>query len=161
MRSVINMILLSLLAVTLVACNADVLMPSPTASPTPVPIKNEPSNQNAPVLVFQQSGGFAGVTNQWALYADGRIEANTGSYSQATPEQVDQLLSEIEQLGFFKLNSRYVPLNTCCDRILYELSVGRDGREHNLTVLDATPDLPETVWDVLNTVSDFFAAFEK
>jgi hypothetical protein len=127
----------------------------------PVPIKNEPNNQEAPVLVLLQSGGLAGVSDQWALFADGRIEANTGSYHQATPEQVDKLLSEIEQLGFFELNSRYMPLNTCCDRIVYELSVGSAGREHSLTVLDATPEVPETVWEVLNKVSVFFAAHVK
>lgn len=157
MKPVKFIIMLGVIAMALVACNAEALMPTPT----PLPNKDEVKNPDGPILVLQQSGGLDGVISQWALYADGRIEASDGSYRQATPEQVDQLLSEIEKLGFFELNNRYMPLNTCCDRIVYELSVRSEGRENHLTVLDATPDVPEAVWNSINTVSNFFAAYVK
>jgi hypothetical protein len=153
MKNMIKRITFCVLVLIVVACNS----PAPTASPTPTPNTDAVNKSDEQVLVFRQSGGLAGVNDQWVLYADGRIKTSTGQNLQVSPEAVAQLLDEIEKLGFYELESRYVPLNTCCDRFTYEVTIRNGGREHSITVLEATPDVPESVWTILNKVSAFLS----
>jgi len=50
-----------------------------------------------------------------------------------------------------------VPFDTCCDRFTYELAVRSGERSHAVTVLEATPDVPEALWEVLDAVQRFLA----
>lgn len=132
-----------------------------TATESPSPPEHSEANIPAGVaLVLRRSGGIAGVAEQWTVYVDGRVLAGDGGRWQASPERVSQLVSELEQLGFFELADRYIPLNTCCDRFTYELSVRSGARTHTITALEATPDVPDAVWRALDTVAGFIAEVE-
>jgi hypothetical protein len=140
------------------------LSPLPTSTPPPSPVEtsadvtDKPSQPAAGIaLVLGRSGGFAGTSEQWTVYTDGRVEASDGGRWQVAPEKIAQLVAEIERLGFFELAGRYVPLDTCCDRFTYELSVRSGERTHTITALEAAPNAPVALWDILGTANDFIA----
>lgn len=133
---------------------------------TPVPPRAEPSTPvesegtgkgrvaiGDAVIIYQRSGGFAGVHEQWTVYPDGRITANDGREWQVAPERVKQLLADIEALGFFEMTGRYMPLNTCCDRFTYEITVRSGDRVHTATTIDAAPNTPAELWRVIDEIS--------
>lgn len=103
------------------------------------------------VILFQQSGGFAGITEEWAIYADGRIVAGDGRVLQVEPAQVQQLLEEAEAIGFFQMKADYVPLDTCCDRFLYTLTVRSGECVHTVRALEGA-EAPAALWDLLGAV---------
>lgn len=138
---------------------------SPMAE-SPTPIEPEDTDKGRAVMgdaviIYQRSGGFAGVHEQWTVYPDGRIVATDGREWQVTPEQVEQLLAEIEALGFFEMNSRYMPLNTCCDRFTYEITVHHGDRVNTVTTIDAAPDAPPELWHVIDEISHWVSALER
>jgi len=139
---------------------------SPPPEATPLPPKVEPSTPlesedkgkgretiGDAVIVYQRSGGFAGVHEQWTVYPDGRITASDGREWQVAPERVEQLLADIEALGFFEMSGRYMPLNTCCDRFTYEITVRSGDRVHTATTIDAASNTPAELWRVIDEIS--------
>ncbi len=104
-------------------------------------------------IIYKRSGGFAGVHEQWTVYPDGRIVAGDGRQWRVTPEQVEQLLAEIEALGFFEMSGRYMPLNMCCDRFAYEITVRRGDTVKTITTIDAAPDTPPELWRVIDEIN--------
>jgi hypothetical protein len=109
------------------------------------------------IVIYRRSGGFAGVSEQWTIYPDGRITASDGRTGQVTVQQVEQLLSDIEALGFFELDSRYMPANTCCDRFTYEITARRGDRMHTVTTMDGTPNTPAELQQVITEISRLLA----
>jgi len=105
------------------------------------------------VIIYQRSGGFAGIHEQWTVYPDGRIVAGDGREWRVTPQQVEQLLAEIEALGFFEMKGRYMPLNTCCDRFIYEITVHRGNSVKTVRTIDAAPDTPPELWRIIDEIS--------
>ncbi len=124
-----------------------------TEAVSPIPGKLTEADGEA-AIVYRRSGGFAGVSEQWTIYPDGRITASDGRAWQVKPEQVEQLVDDIQTLGFFEMKGRYVPLNTCCDRFTYEITVRTGGRVHTVVTIDAAPDAPVALWQALEKVSN-------
>ncbi len=130
--------------------------PTPAASPATgegqVPAKPDGTIEDAAV-VYRRSGGLTGRSQTWAIYLDGRIMAPTGQVRQVTPAQVTELMKKIEALGFFAMEDRYMPQNTCCDRFTHTLTVRRGGQAKTVTTLDATPNAPAELWEAINAVA--------
>jgi hypothetical protein len=105
------------------------------------------------VIIYQRSGGFAGVHERWTVYPDGRIVTADGREWQVTPEQVEQLLTEIEAMSFFEMEGRYMPLNTCCDRFTYEVTVRSGDKVNTVTTIDAAPDAPPELWGIIEEIT--------
>lgn len=143
---------------------------SPPAGTTPLPPaltgskdadKGEAVMGDA-VIVYQRSGGFAGVQEQWAIYPDGQIVASDGRQWQVPSEQVEQLLAEIETLGFFEMDGSYMPLDTCCDRFTYVIMVRHhDDTVKTVTTIDASPDTPPELWRVIDEMSSLVTIPER
>ena len=104
------------------------------------------------VIVFHRSGGFAGVDEQWLIYADGRIEGPEGVQRQVEPEQVQALLETITTNEFFALDDSYVPLDSCCDRFSYELTVRLDNNQKTIHTIDDAPEQPQQLTQILSAV---------
>ncbi|MEW5958790.1 MAG: protealysin inhibitor emfourin [Chloroflexota bacterium] len=139
---------------------------SPPATPTPAtsPVEQEkqppgrqPEALGQAVLLFRRSGGLAGISEQWLIYADGRVTVDEGREWQAGAERVEQLLKTIDTLGFFELDGTYLPLDTCCDRFTYEITVRFDGKINTVTTIDAAPNAPPALQQVISEISRFLA----
>ena len=105
------------------------------------------------VIIYRRSGGFRGTSDQWTIYPDGRITASDGRQRQVTSQQVDQVLSDIDTLGFFKMSGRYISGTTCCDRFTHEITVRRGDKVNTVTTIDADPSAPPELWQVIDKIN--------
>lgn len=116
-----------------------------------------PAQEAEIAIVYMRSGGIANLMDEWTVYTDGRVASSDGTARQATPGEVAQLLGEIEALGFFEMNPRYLPRDACCDRFTYSITVRSNGREHTVTTLDAVPDAPPALWQIIEQIGTLVA----
>jgi hypothetical protein len=135
-----------------------------TASPAQTPIIAPPEAEGqAPgklpqaigeaVIIYQRSGGFVGVSEQWTIYSDGRITTGDGREWQVTPQQVEQVLHNVEALGFFEMSGRYMSRTVCCDRFTYEITVRHGSEVKRITTVDAAPNTPANLWRIIEEIS--------
>jgi hypothetical protein len=162
------------LAVLLSACGGSVAAPAPTSgastappvvevevdTPDPAPTSAAEPSPEAPVsvsppialgedavlVIYERSGGIAGVQEKLTIYANGRLEFNKkGSVSTRTISSSDltnlwQLLASDE---FAKLNSRYQVAGA--DFFRYQVTLMRqDGRPQVVSTMD-TAEHPATL----------------
>ena len=132
-----------------------------TETPLPVPEQESKSSAESEdleedvVLVYKRSGGFAGLDEEFTIYANGRITSKDGREWWVEPEQVDLLLAELEQMGFFDLQPSYLPKNPCCDLFFYELSVYSGDQVWTVHTVDGAPGAPDSLWEMLDLVQMF------
>ncbi len=126
------------------------------ATATAVPTASYAPNT---AVIFKRSGGIAGLDEEWVLFVDGRIETNTPINPQLSAQDVSQLLNSLETVGFFELNSSYLPVDSCCDRLLYEITALQTSAFHTVTTLENTPDMPEPLQQSLRLIQN--ALFEN
>lgn len=149
----------SFLFLFLVGCTVDTAY-APELEPeaTIVPLPTETFAVDTAVI-FKRTGGIAGLDETWTIFTDGRIETNSPTQSQLTANEVSQLLNSLESLGFFALNSSYLPEDTCCDRFFYEITAVQNSKFHTVTTLQDTPDMPEALQQSLRLIQT--ALFEN
>jgi len=105
------------------------------------------------VLVYERSGGLAGVSERWVIYGDGRVVTGDGRESRVTPKEVAEVASEARELGFFDMADKYMPKDPCCDRFTYTITIqGRDGM-HTVETMDGTESAPQALWDLLDMIA--------
>lgn len=107
-------------------------------------------------IVFQRSGGFAGISEKWTVFPDGKVMGGDGQEFSATPGEVESLISDIENLGFFDWSIPRQPIGSCADCFTYNLTVSYEGRLNSITVVDGTENAPEGVWEVIKRIDAFF-----
>lgn len=151
----------------------------PTATPSPEPTETaEPAattnTQSAPppgeapsdtgtipeevvfppeaVIIFTQSGGFAGFDNTWVFYADGRVTYNGAEAAPQTPERINEVINELDNLGFFQMEYITGPNDHCCDFFYYTLAVKTQNRQNYVSFSEGDPNLPQALWDALSLI---------
>ena len=157
----VTIIILLLAIAALAGCSSPQIstqaLPGETKSP------NDESGETGKdlMIVLKRSGGFAGVDESWRISADGRILASDGKASQASTDSIRAAVDELNSLGFFAMSSSYMPLDTCCDRFTYQLSVTVDGKSHTVTALEGAQETPEDFWKAINVVNQLLDQAEK
>jgi hypothetical protein len=104
------------------------------------------------VIVFQKTGGFAGVNETSVIYVDGLIENDKSESYQATPDVVEGLVTTAEGIGFFDLKNNYVPEGYCCDFFNYSLTIRDCEKVHTVMTADAVPDSPIELQELVTTI---------
>ncbi len=147
------------LALIVLAACAPVIAESPTATPaanTPAPAQGTPVPAGGPFIRFHRSGGIAGVDETWLFYADGRVEHTGRGPGRAQPlnaSQLDALMKAARSPDVAALKESYVPTDTCCDRFFYEITLTLDGQTKTVRTLDAAPDQPPALNNLLDAIS--------
>ena len=118
------------------------------------------ANDNAdnPVIIFQHSGGYAGVIEKWRIYPDGRIVDVTGATTRVSDVAVERLQSDIRDTGFFDFANSYHPKNPCCDRFSYVVRVRTNDILHSVSTIDATPHAPAELFDIIRKIKMLIAS---
>lgn len=129
---------------------------SSTATPTPTPTTTTPAG--AVVVRLQQSGGIAGINDDWAIYDDGLITLNGSENQRVAPEKVAALQQQLLDLGFNDLEASYLPADPCCDRFTYVITLHTGDQTHTVTTIDETPDAPPALWQSLQAILDLLAS---
>ena len=133
-----------LIVIGLVAC-------APAATPTTSPVT--PSGL---LIQYHLSGGIAGLSETWLIYADGRVEhsgSGSGQARQLSPDQITTLVAEMRSTNFASWKESYVPLNQCCDRFLHVITLTLDGQTKTVRTLDAAPDEPPALTRLLSVIN--------
>lgn len=133
-----------LIVTGLVAC-------APAAAPT-----TSPATPSGLLVQYQLSGGIAGLSETWLIYADGRVEhsgSGSGQARQLSPDQITTVVAAMRAANFASLKESYVPLNQCCDRFLYVITLTLDGQTRTVRTLDAAPDEPPALTRLLSVIN--------
>jgi hypothetical protein len=104
------------------------------------------------VVVFRREGGIAGLSEQWTIFADGRVQDADGNNYEIEPAAVTAMLATIESAGFMELDNSSPPANLCCDRFVYALAVRLGDRVHTMQTVDGAEEVPEGLMSALNAV---------
>jgi len=107
------------------------------------------------VIEFTKSGGFKGVIEAYNIYGDGRVITADGLQWQTDPVIIMVLVGKLLALDFFSFQPSYMPVDTCCDRIEYTLTLHYQGKQLQVKTLTATPDTPEELWRSIAIVQEF------
>jgi len=113
-----------------------------------------------PVIVFQRSGGFAGVTEEWSIYADGKIAKKDGKELTVASAQVTALLAAIDTAGFYEMKAGPGAggPTSCKDCFTYQLTVTSNKKSNTITVQEGAKDIPEAFWNILKQITDLTAS---
>ncbi len=115
------------------------------------------------VVVFERSGGLKGIgpaTTKWRFYADGRIQASDGRVWQKSPAEIQQLLSDLKANGFFDLEPKYLPADSCCDRYTYVITASDGSQTQRVTTMDGA-DMPDGLTRILQLFDELLAALAE
>ena len=114
-----------------------------------------PPTEDKLVIEYQRSGGYAGVDENYSIFMCGQIVLNGDLNGHAETQEIDELLQQIETLGFYDLAPKYVPKDTCCDRFSYRLKVNNGIKDHTVIAVDGAPSAPAQLWELLKLVKHF------
>ena len=132
-------------------------VPTPTTSTESEAPKGESDmaekDDSEALIIYRRSGGFAGVEEEWRIYADGRIEGPEGS-QQGDPAQVQALLAQMTTSDFNSLADSYVPLDNCCDRFTYAITLQLEDGTKTVQTTDDIPDQPEQLTQILDSLNN-------
>jgi hypothetical protein len=109
------------------------------------------------VIVFKRSGGIAGVSEEWRIYADGQVASGEAASRPVVASRVASLVSEIERLGFFEMSAAYGRDSQCADCFQYEITVVSGGRTKTVTTVDAARDAPPELQQVIDEINALLA----
>ena len=126
--------------------------------PGAIPLKQDQIELGDAVIIYSRSGGFAGLMEEWHIYADGRVESNNGSIQQVAPEQVARLLATAESSNFNGLQAAYLPRDSCCDRFSYSITIHLDDVIKTVSTMDGVAKQPEALTVLLTAVNDLLLA---
>jgi hypothetical protein len=143
-----RIVLFVLLAVALAGCAAE------TTSEPPSPTTNATGGV---AILFQRSGGLLPSDLQWAVYPDGRVVTGKGEEKSASADRVQSLLAELNDLGFFGLQSSYGLSSVCNDCFTYSITVNDGSRVKTVIAVEGAADTPGSVLEIIDTINGFLA----
>ena len=139
--------------ILLVNCGASTRGSIPVAMASPT----EPV-QAAPVIRFSRSGGLAGVSESWQVFADGRILDAAGRERHVAPEAVQAVLEQAQRSAFLTLSLRSPILSQCRDCFTYTLSISLATGSNTVIFEDRQKGLPPGLLDLVSSVQALVAA---
>jgi hypothetical protein len=118
--------------------------------------------ESGAIIAYERNGGPECVDEEYAVYPDGRIVGDDGTQKiekQATPEDVNQLLSNIAALGWFT-EEMYDTWHTPCGQCYtYYLSISYQGQEKTVQAVDGGTDAPANYWQVVSSINGIIPKF--
>jgi galactofuranose transport system permease protein len=102
------------------------------------------------IIVYERNGGNSCVDELYAIYADGKVVTDLGAgnvkNSQITTDQVNALVKQIKDLGFFNpdfLTTSHTPCAAC---YRYSMTVVDGGTTKTVGAVDGGIDAPSNYW---------------
>ena len=123
-----------------------------SSEPTPVP-----PSESSVLVVYQRSGGLAGLRDYLTIYSNGYCELQRkGVELEFTlqPSEVAHLKNLMEEANFVGLKDSYLPTNTGADFFEYVVSYQPGtGKMHTVRVISgAVPDALQPILKELNQI---------
>ena len=134
---------------------------TPKGTPTPTSKTSESTatatvvSRRAPqeeAVEYTRTGGFAGISERWRLFADGRaIDAQGVEYVISEAAMAD-LLTGMASLGFYDWEVGPRRLGSCADCFTYIINAHYNGQSNQLSFVDGQADVPEGIWIILDRI---------
>jgi ribose/xylose/arabinose/galactoside ABC-type transport system permease subunit len=108
------------------------------------------------VIAYERNGGADCIDEVYGIFPDGRIVGDNGTQQvekQVTPEEVDRLLTFINDQRWFTDNmysSSHLPCRIC---YYYFTTVAYNGQEKTVEAVDGGTDAPEEYWLITGQLS--------
>lgn len=106
---------------------------------------------------LQMSGGITARVQTVLIRGDGTVETSgqpTRTLAGGAQAAMD-LRDRVIATGVYEVApGEYLPANTCCDRITYELSLVRNGKSYRYVTMDATENAPRPIFSALAAVQE-------
>jgi hypothetical protein len=164
-------IVLAILAITILRNSTHGQIAS-SMTPTPSGCQIKPFRQDeaaalmkaGAVIAYERNGGVKCVDELYAIYPDGRITGDNGTQKnekQATPEDVNKLLANINNLDWFTDNmysTSHIPCGAC---YTYFTSVLYKGQEKTVEAVDGGTDSPPNYWQMTAILDPFLPKFTQ
>ena len=129
----------------------------PSTQPTDVQStavrKVETGSPEVAAITFKRSGGFAGKTEQWSFYSDGRVVSDQGT-TQLLPVDISGLVAGLTALGIYDLKNSYGGLTNCNDCVTYTISISGEGKTKTITTTDGATDTPAELGKIMQLIND-------
>jgi simple sugar transport system permease protein len=114
------------------------------------------------VITYERNGGKNCIDELYAVYPDGRIVGDNGVQQiekQVTPEEVEQLLSFINDLGWYTdtlYSTSHLPCGVCYH---YFTTVVYQGQEKTVEAVNGGTDAPAEYWVMTGRFLTFLPEF--
>jgi ribose/xylose/arabinose/galactoside ABC-type transport system permease subunit len=114
------------------------------------------------VIAYERNGGTNCIDEVYGIYPDGRIVGDNGTQQiekQVTPEDVETLLSFIDDQRWFTDNiysTSHIPCRICYH---YFLTVAYQGQEKTVEAVDGGTDAPDEYWLITGQLSMILPKF--
>jgi hypothetical protein len=129
---------------------------TPTVTLSPGPILQTP-DQGGAVIILEQSGGIAGISKKWTIYADGRVLSDNQAESKLAESRVDTTLADIRKLGFFEMQDDYSIGSKCMDCFLYTVTVNSNGSSKTISGVEGDAGTPAKFMDVIGEINSLIS----
>jgi hypothetical protein len=147
---------LLVVSLLLAACSSA----KPTAEPTCVPVEARPNAAKegidaGAVVVYERIGKSTCIDEVWSFFPDGKIVGDKETKT-ATPEEIATLVKDIEQMGFFKLESTK---HTACQKCFtYNITVKSGDQVKTVSAVDGGTDTPTEYWQIFAKIKKLLPA---
>ncbi len=130
----------------------------PTATATSI----SPRGTQEEAIVYSRTGGFAGISELWRFFGDGRVIDAQGVEYVVSDADLADLVDEMDTLGFFTWEFGTRRLGSCADCFSYSIDANHNGQSNRLIFVDGQEDVPEEIWIILEGIQDLLeVAVEK
>jgi hypothetical protein len=129
---------------------------TPTVTPSSGPILQTP-DQGGAVIILEQSGGIAGISKKWTIYADGRVLSDNQAEFTLAASRVDTTLADIRKLGFFEMQADYSIGSKCMDCFLYTVTVNSNGSSKTVAGVAGDAGTPAKFMDVIGEINSLIS----
>ncbi len=151
-------LVMPIIAPVMVAC-----APSPLPSPSPTP--SAPTKSEGVLIIFERSGGIAGIHEIWRFYGDGRVIREerirgTPFVARLPAENIERVARHLIETGFLELADEYMPTNPCCDLFTYRLTLVYEGKTKTVTTMDFA-EQPRALVEALRVVNELIRLTER
>ncbi len=133
---------------------------TPTPEATCVPVAERPNaakdgvNAGA-VVVYERIGKSTCIDEVWSFFPDGRIVGDKETKT-VTASEVSTLVSDIEAMGFFKLES--TKHTACAKCYTYNITVNSNGQVKTVSAVDGGTDTPTEYWQIFAKIKKLLPA---
>ena len=105
------------------------------------------------VITYQREGGFAGITQEWIIFPDGRIIGPGDQEMMVPSKEVIALLAKAAEVESSSLQKSYVPEDACCDQYIYTVIVKVGDQETMVRTIDGA-EQPEQLTSLLSDIEN-------
>jgi len=116
------------------------------------------------IIAYERNGGSNCIDELYGIYPDGRIVGDNGTEKidkQVTSTDVDKLLSDIANKGWFTEEMYSTSHTPCGQCFTYYLSISYQGQDKTVKAVDGGTDAPADYWQVVSIINGVIPKFSS